>query len=728
MIRDPRIASTTNTTGFGTKIIVDDIPMTNNSTLQPGTHGVYVGTNNGIDLREIPADNIESVEIIRGIAPANHGDYIGGLITVKTKVSAKPTHRIKAKNNPDTKEVNLGGSFALGKTGVNYNINWGLSEKDIRKDYDNTQRLATQLSLSNKLFDNKMDMKNQFKYSTLFEEVLQNPEDPDAQESINKGYRFIYGNKFDYSFDALSKLSSNIFINYRRVNTIRQRLQMADNRVTSTLFEEGTMVGIKQYGPYIYRYTTIGDEISIGQRLNYERQFFTGSYLHKLLIGNEFQFDDNFGKGQTFDMLSPPALGKRPRPYDEVPGTLQHSIYVTDQITGRLWKEFTLNFGLRFERYNTGKISKFKFFEAKNGIFLNPRINLAYFLSKDTQLRLGFGSSSKSPSLSYIYPDLKYYDVLDIVPLNDSLVIRDSLISTYIIDMSNPNLKGYKENKVELSIDHKIGDFGLSFTGFYSERNNEPVRSYNPFVYYKYNRPNWPDPAGESIADTLVDKYSIQKNSGWTKLDGVEFTLKTRKIKKLNMDFKFNASYHHVKTGSDLRWWGAVKNDFTVPIYNKASKWTQKAVLTYHVNYTSKPLGIWVSFTAQQVPHYQTKDLGYSDTLAVAYYSAGTDEIINIPESEQMNSEYERYRLVRDQIKYKAFVYPNKWLFNIRVSKSLFEGAEVSLYVNNFLDNRAFYEDHKSPGKYYMRNPEIFYGMEFSMLLDSILKQNHRLR
>jgi hypothetical protein len=32
---------------------------------------------------------------------------------------------------------------------------------------------------------------------------------------------------------------------------------------------------------------------------------------------------------------------------------------------------------------------------------------------------------------------------------------------------------------------------------------------------------------------------------------------------------------------------------------------------------------------------------------------------------------------------------PNKWLFNVNVSKSLFKGAEVSFYVNNFLDDAA---------------------------------------
>lgn len=721
-IRDPR--SDNSVSAFGAKIIIDDIPISNNSNLQGGLlSGVYTGSANGLDLREIPADNIESVEVVRGIAPANHGDYVGGLIKVKTKTSQKPTSRLKWKNNPDTKELNWGGSFPLGNTGVNYNVNWGYSEQDIRKDYDNTQRLAAQLYLNNDLLDEKLNMKNQFKYSTLFEEIHQNPEDPDALESINKGYRFIYGNKMIYQLDPITELLSNLYINYRRVNSYKQYRRMADNRVTSTLLGEGTQVGIRQYGPYIYRYTTIGDEVSIGHKLEWSRRFFTGSYLHRLEIGNDFQYDDNFGEGKTFDLLYPSSQGDRPRPFDDVPGTFQHSLYFNDQITGRFWKEFTLNLGFRLERYTTGRFDELDIFKSKNGSFFNPRINLAYFLSKDTQLRFGFGAASKSPSLLHIFPEQEYLDVLDIVPVyreSDTLFVRDSLITTYVFDVSNPDLKGYQEKKIEMSLDHKIGDLGLSLTGFYSERDNEPISETVPYVYHKYYRPNWPDPEGESVADTLMDDTRTMVNGGWSKFDGIEFTLKTRRLKKLNMDFRFNATYHHVNSGADGFSWGNIRSDYTIPIYNRTSRWTQKVLLTYQINYISRPLGIWVSFTAQQIPHYRRKTIGYGDSLAVAYYNGLTDETTFIPENERMNPEYEKYRLNRNQLDYMTYVYPNKWLFNIRVSKSLFKGAEVSLFVNNFLDDRAFYEDQRYPGYYRSRNPEIFYGMEFSMLIDKL--------
>jgi hypothetical protein len=242
-------------------------------------------------------------------------------------------------------------------------------------------------------------------------------------------------------------------------------------------------------------------------------------------------------------------------------------------------------------------------------------------------------------------------------------------------------------------------------------------------LYFKYNRPHWPSSEGESIADTLMLVYNSQVNGGWSKFDGAEFTLKTRRLQKLNMDFMFNATYHHVKSGADGFSWGTARPDLKIPNYNRTESWTQKLLLTYQANYISKALGIWVSLTAQQVPHYQTKDTGFSDSLAVAYYDGLQDEIVPILESDRLDPEFTEYRQKKNPIYYRALDYQNKWIFNVRLSKSLFKGAEVSLYVNNVFDDRAIQEDPRYPGQYQTRNPEIFYGIEFSMLIDPLLKR-----
>ncbi|OGV12173.1 MAG: hypothetical protein A2237_02795 [Stygiobacter sp. RIFOXYA2_FULL_38_8] len=67
---------------------------------------------------------------------------------------------------------------------------------------------------------------------------------------------------------------------------------------------------------------------------------------------------------------------------------------------------------------------------------------------------------------------------------------------------------------------------------------------------------------------------------------------------------------------------------------------------------------------------------------------------------------------------------PNKWLFSFNMSKSLFKGAEVSFYVNNFFDDPAIrrYNSSLTQMSDEKRNPDLFYGIEFSMMFDSLTK------
>jgi hypothetical protein len=65
---------------------------------------------------------------------------------------------------------------------------------------------------------------------------------------------------------------------------------------------------------------------------------------------------------------------------------------------------------------------------------------------------------------------------------------------------------------------------------------------------------------------------------------------------------------------------------------------------------------------------------------------------------------------------------PNdRLLFNINVSKSIGRGAEISFFVHNVFDDQAIYEN--CYGTFSARNPDIFYGVEFSAILDDIWKR-----
>ncbi len=719
MIRDPRPLN--DLTAFGTKLLVDDIPFTNNANLQGGLlSGVYTGTNSGVDLREFPAENIARVEVIRGVAPANYGDVIGGVVRVTTKSSNRTTYRLKAKNNPDTREVNLGGNLPLASTGLTYNLNWGYSVEDIRKNNDDTQRLAGQFTFRNQFLENRLTITNQFNYSRLFEEVRLNPSDPDALISINKGYRVSVANQSDWRPDHWQRLHSRLAFNYRRHDSLKQNRVPSNNRVVSILMTEGTIPGLKQSGDVLYRYSIIGDEINLGHQLEWSRQFFLGRSFHRVALGNEIEFDENNGPGLDFDVRFPARVGDRPRSFDRVPGLLQHSIYLMDEMTAKWWREFTVNVGLRLERYQTGHLERLQFFGSKNGRYLQPRLNLTYLLDRRTQLRLGYGRTAKAPAIGQICPDLEYIDVQDILTIprgTDTLLIRDSLMTTYIYDLSNPKLKGIEEEKIELAVDHEFGPVGLSLIGFYAHRNHEPLLQGKPLLYPQYYRSNWPATDTKWLAEQKLRIAYTWSNDGWTQFDGVEMLLRTLRLKWIGTDFMISATYHHAKSsGSGYIWGPVIDDDSTVNLYHRNTSWTQKLLLTYQANYISARLGIWISLTAQQVPHYRSRTNDLSNLEPIAYYDPAINKIMPLVAEKRSATKADPQQSY--SVEYRVLNYPNKWLVNVRVSKSLFQGSEVSLYVNNLFNDRAIQKKPFNPKEYQPRNPEIFYGIEWSMLLD----------
>ena len=60
-----------NTSAFGSSIVVDGVPISNNGQVTQGQFSSTAFT--GTDLRQIAADNIDNVEVIRGIPSAEYG-------------------------------------------------------------------------------------------------------------------------------------------------------------------------------------------------------------------------------------------------------------------------------------------------------------------------------------------------------------------------------------------------------------------------------------------------------------------------------------------------------------------------------------------------------------------------------------------------------------------------------------------------------------------------------
>ncbi len=686
---------------FGTKVIIDGEPVSNNANMQfEALTGAKFGVNSmggSVDLRTIPADNLESVSVISGMPSVRYGDFSNGIIELKTKMGVHP-HRIKIKHNPRTTEANLGGGFPIGSSSLSYNLNAARSQRDLRITGDEYTRLTGQLvysTLHSSVWKASYKLKGQ---------AIHDEEEPKNSLLQTNNYNRGYGIGFNTwgtwrPFNEVSKFTYNAYLNWKKIDSRKSKL-VANYVITPE-------------GDTLASYTGVlhnkGNEWTSGGRLEWHNVFFTGDYIHNFLVGLEGEYDNNTGEGVVFDTLFNyygVESKKRPYSFDDVPGQFLLSFYAEDKLTGHFLCDFSLMFGFRYEMYrpyafNIGGLwGDGDLVKSHQGTFFNPRISLLMYLSSKNQLRINFGSSSKSPAMSTLYPPETVFNWRNPATGN---------IETFRYNTWVPDLQGYKTTQYEISYDHKFfNSLGVSLTAYYRSRKNSPKSLPQP-VFKEIND-------NGKIYAQYVDKYYLSQNLGEYISKGLEFTLRTAKIKPLNMNFKVTGAFTYNKTPSTGYSYSVVPDtsigqypNYKVHTsvgdtligwtYPQSGQWKDKFQINYYIKYTNKTLGLWVTLRAEQLitDRYQFFNLQPVD------YNKLSDN------AKEVRDYYET-----------IIVKPPKWLFSFNVSKSLFKGAEVSFYVNNFMDDPAIWSRYHVPSKMTMetiRNPELFYGLEFSMIL-----------
>jgi hypothetical protein len=692
---------------FGTLVMIDGIPLSNNASLQferysEGATGVS-NLGRGADLRMIPADNVQSIEVVSGVPSVRYGDVTSGIINVQTKIGSQP-HRLKVKSNPDTREANLGGGFSLGNSGFSYNANIARSERDIRKDGDEYSRLTGQLVFNKMMLDDALTFNAKVHGQKIYDE-----EEPkgDAQQTHNYNRGHTLGMAFWGRYGmppGVSEIEYNTYLTYRKENSFKSRLVQSDLRV----LPNGDTVST-----YIGKVETHGIEWTLGGRLEWSNTFFTGDLIHRTVMGTDLQYNANTGDGLMIDSIFNyygSQSGRTSYSFDGIPGQLLASVYAEDRIAGNLGADFTLSLGLRYEMYRPygfdikGLWGAGDLVKSHQGAYLNPRMSLLVALSSENQIRLSAGYSSKSPPMSSIYPP------------PDVLRWRNPTTASLLYfrpDLHVPDLKGYREGQIELAYDQKLfGSIGLSASGYYRKRTDEPEQQIVP-VFASAN-------SGGKTLVYYVDYYSLYENLGWTETKGLEFSLKTSQIRPLNMDFRVVGSYSRTNSSRGGASWDDTPDasrgqfaNYKVPgvsvdtlygfMYSPYGKWSDRLLVNYYLKYTHPSLGLWVTLRAEQLVFERTQEY----RLEPVDYNLLTASD-------------------RAQRDWEESIHPRyvKWLLNLNISKSLWKGAEVSFYVNNFLDDLAIGRYQTSATQAYddERNPPLFYGIEFSIIVDELLK------
>ncbi len=593
---------------FGTKIIVDGVSISNNTDMQ------WTSFCQGIDLRGIPADDIQEVEVVKGVPSVRYGDLTSGIMNVIIKARREPL-RIRAKYNPDTREANLSSGFNLFGTNLSYNLNYAFSERDLRETGDGFHRISGRFTVSDEFIEDRL--------SVRFKSFLRRMIDDDAPstdyrlQDYDRSYSVYEDINTEYRVSPILKIKTTIYLHYDHNDRHKERWVLANPS-------------------YIGKLTILGDEVNAGTRLESRYIISEGTRYHTVTMGGELIYEGNFGNGYTDVSYYDPEQGKEPYSFDGIPNRTIGSLYLEDKTNSSLFdRDYSFTFGVRGDLFGNA------------GNYISPRAGLLFSIFSDRQIRISAGNSAKLPSMSHIWVPPKWGE-----------------------DQSNPYLKAYRMEKYEVSYDRKFGKaIGVSFTGYQSYSWDRPSGVGYP-LGYKEN----PD----TISATT---YTVYDNRGWLRNRGIELTLKTARIH--NFAFDIGGSYRFGESGRRGLVYDSSPDTAAGETvwYKPGTSWNEKGLIDFKVEYTAKPLKLWVSFETQ-------------------------GRIIH-------NRKYNHPR-PPDEDYNKLARYPVKWLSNVRVSKSLFPGADISLYINNFPDDRALFrvpnEDFYSEG-----NLAVFYGLDFSM-------------
>lgn len=732
---------------FGTSILVDGIPISDNTSLGDKT-GVSTTAGTGIDLRQIGADNIESVEVIRGIPSAEYGDLASGAVIVNTKAGYTP-YEIRTKVNPITFNTSLGKGWNFGKKrgSMNANIDYAQAWGDPRKKSESFDRISGGLTYS-RTVKNIWYTNTKLSFSNLLDF---RGDDPDV---------LIEGSETTQKSNSL-RVSHNgkISVNAKLMRTLSYSLGYSqtknESRNTTIVAAGGGMPVITSMTngysavPYItnsYRASggTEGRPKNFYSKLS--NTFFINLKeikLHQRFnMGVEYRYEENKARGFYNDdpyMPLRPNSDGRPRPYYDIPSLNQVSGYFEDNINWTFAddKSLKIQTGLRFDMLQPGLEEQVS--------SLSPRLNASLKMTDWLELRGGWGKNSKTPGLTHLYPEAKYMDRETAKYLPNEVQNQLVMYQTYITKVERNNmLKNATNTKSEIGADITLPN-EMSFSvvayidymknGFgnytdYQVYNSNYYAANNGLIILPGQQPivDWKNPAR---VDTVFTPKGRIGNTQASLDRGIEFDFYFGQIKSIRTSIYLSGAYMETKSWQNGPNYSSPVGILPSSVYGQGGTNTPPFKLEYptglqksiqrrfstvlrgvcnipQLKMVASMNGQVIWYTYSKTTNQHQKPIGWLDT-DLSYHEI-TDQMFNDPNYEIKGI------LLADQIKNpkdtEATILKPLWLINARLTKEISKSLGFSFFVNNLFYYTPYQSSNVS-GTLVERNSGTFsFGME----------------
>lgn len=729
------LASDDNAT-FGAAIIINGMPVSTNANMNTGLGLSSISSgNSGADLRSIATDDIESVEIIRGVASAEYGDVSSGVMIVNKRIGVSDLN-MKARIMPGIMQLHAGKGFDIKSAGsLNISADYARGTSDPRFLTDKYNRGILSLAHRKTLLDKTWTLTTNIDLSYTGEWKGADPDEPEAMK------------KFFSSRDAFSlRLSHNGMLKLDKALARTLKYDVALSLSSDHIFNDrlvsvgsgaildATKDGMYEGTPYPSSYETLSGTKSnpVMYWAKFSDLFYlnVGNMSNRFNVGTEWKIEGNRGIGQYDKTLKFKAFAQdRIRRFCDIPYMNQISAYVEDNVvltfSERRYPNITGQAGVRWTVVQPWRNERM--------MALSPRLNIAVNPVRYLSLRLGYGISEKVPSLQDLYPSPDYYDFYNMSVSDGQKSYY--LYSTRVFDNKPVSIKTMRGTKYELGFDVRL-DNGMSFSvvGYHEKvsRCFGPDNSeWKTLVFDVWNaadvtftgqKPIY-DQQNPSRRDTVLYNLIRPGNPKSRRNRGIEFDFNFGKINATNTSFYLSGAWSETRSSSSNLGYklpvGEARNYGPVYVVYPESSYSfsenRRFSATLRVVQHIPVIRFIVSASAQCILYEYDHEVS-SGTRPLGYIYGY--EYIKFTEDQLDDIEFNFHGyMLKDQIfdtriSNVPVTWPAIWCLDMRVTKEIGDKAGFSFYANNVLFSQPWQSNSVSVSKV-ERNGGLFsYGLE----------------
>lgn len=519
---------------FGTAVEVDGVRLSSNASF---------GDAAGVTTNNIASSNVESVEVISGVASVEYGDLSSGVVKINTRKGVTP-YIVTMSTNPRSKQVSASKGFNLGESArgissgvLNTSLEYTRAISDLMSPYTSYDRKQLSLTYSN-TFSHGAFARTPLRLSASFTGNIggyDTEADPDMfvdtytrqRDNVYRG-NLTLGWLLSKPWITNLELKASVVYNDRQSES-RTNYSSAAGTIAIHGTEEGYYMA-RDYAedpdgaviviPRGYWYNTMCEDdrplsYNISLKADWARSF--GRLNNKVKLGAEWSGNGNFGIGQySQDMSTAPTF--REYRYCDTPFMNNAAAYLEDNLMipageGRL----NLIAGIRSDNTiirgsSYGTTSSWSpRFNAKYTLF-SPE-NRSGRLLRELSFRAGWGISVKLPSYGILYPEPTYEDIRIFNPTTGSS--GSAYYAYYILPMTieyNSALRWQKTRQTEIGMDIGLGGYRISLSGYYT-RTRDAYRVSTDYDRFTYNYTDQSDLASCTIPSDNR-RYEVDRNSG----------------------------------------------------------------------------------------------------------------------------------------------------------------------------------------------------------------------